>query len=649
MRCEAIKVLLIEDDEDDYLITRDLLNDVKETRYELRWSSTYEEGIAALREQEPDICLVDYRIGGQTGLELIDEAVAAGCVTPMILLTGMEDRDVDVAAMTAGAADYQEKHGLTARALERSMRYAISAARSRRELQIAQAKLKEITDSIPGAVYQFRQRPDGRRCFSFMSEGLTSLCGLETEHALSDPNAIFNRIHDQDRSRVSQAIRGSAETMEPWSSDFRIRTPQGEKWIRGQSVPIRAPDGSICWNGLFVDITSQRELEEQLRHSQKMEAFGQLTGGIAHDFNNLLMIIIGNAELLADDLADHPDQQSVASMILEAAERGAALNARLLAFARRQTLEPESLDVNSAVEGMRALLCRTLGEQVTIETALASNLREALVDAVQLETALINLAVNARDAMPGGGTLKVETQAISVDQEDASAYEIPPGTYVLVAVSDTGTGMPSEAQARVFEPFFTTKEVGKGTGLGLSQVFGFVKQSGGHISIASTVGLGTTVNLFLPCAPQAAGENEFVGQPDVRPAEDGHETILVVEDEPDVRKFVLKQLSGLGYAVVEAADGPTALGQLAAGLIPDLLFTDVVMPGGMNGRELAHEARRHVPDLKVLFTSGYAEDIVVHQGQLDPGVRLLRKPYRRGDLAREIRAALGCATALPAQ
>jgi signal transduction histidine kinase/DNA-binding response OmpR family regulator len=649
MRHETIRVLLIEDDEDDYLITRDLLKDVQENRYELHWCSTYEEGLAALREQEPDVCLVDYRIGGRTGLELIDEAVSGGCTTPLILLTGMDDREVDVAAMTAGAADYQEKDGLTERSLERSIRHAISAARSRRELQLAQEKLKEITDSIPGAVYQFREDPDGTRQFSFMSQGLRSLNGVDAEQALLDPKVIFDQIHEQDCALLDRAIQSSAAAMEPLSCDFRIRTAEGQKWIRAQSTPSRLPDGSICWNGLFVDITRERDLEEQFRHSQKMEAFGQLTGGVAHDFNNLLMIIIGNAELLADDLADHPDQQAVASMILEAAERGAALNSRLLAFARRQTLEPESLDVNAAVEGMRALLSRTLGEQVTIETVPANNLREAMVDPVQLETALINLAVNARDAMSGGGTLTVATKQVSLDEAMAAANEISPGAYVMVAVRDTGTGMPPEVQARVFEPFFTTKDIGKGTGLGLSQVYGFIKQSGGHISVDSVVGEGTTIKLFLPCTPQEAGENDRVVQPDALPAEEGCETVLVVEDEPDVRQFVVKQLRGLGYVVVEAADGPAALGQLAAGLLPNLLFTDVVMPGGMNGRELAEQARHHVPDLKVLFTSGYAEDIVVHQGQLDPGVRLLRKPYRRGDLAREIRAALVGATALPVQ
>lgn len=378
-------------------------------------------------------------------------------------------------------------------------------------------------------------------------------------------------------------------------------------------------------------------LNARLRQSQRMEAIGQLTGGVAHDFNNLLTVVMGNAELLAEQTAGQPMQHMLAEMIGSAAQRGAALTTQLLAFARKQALEPRAVDLNPLVAGLDPMLRRTLGEHIEIELIRGAGLWLAMVDPGQLENALLNLCLNARDAMPTGGRLTLETANARLDPDYAETHtEVKPGQYVMLAVSDTGQGIAPEHLQKVFEPFFTTKAKGKGTGLGLAMVYGFVKQSGGHVSIYSEPGQGTTVKLYLPRAagsptPEPLAPAEATG---------GTETVLLVEDDEGVRRTAREHLLALGYTVIEAENGPAALQQLQAQGGIELLFTDVVMPGGMTGRELADAAVRLRPGLRVLYTSGYTENAIVHHGRLDSGVLLLAKPYRRADLARAVRAAL---------
>ena len=406
-------------------------------------------------------------------------------------------------------------------------------------------------------------------------------------------------------------------------------------WVEVRAYPFT--DGLAVY---VRDISERRDLEARLHQAQRLEAVGQLTGGIAHDFNNLLTVIMGNAEVLVDRLAGDPALRQLADMTATAAERGAELTQRLLAFARKQALEPRVVDVNELVAGMSAMLRRTLGEQVDIEFVRGANLWKAFIDAPQLESAVLNLSINARDAMPEGGRLTIETANVTLDNSYARHNEeVAPGDYVMVAVSDSGTGMAPGVVARAFEPFFTTKEVGKGTGLGLSMVHGFVKQSLGHVKLYSEFGHGTTVKLYLP---KATADACPATQPTSEAIVGGSERILLVEDDAQVRDHVALQLTGLGYRVVAVAGGADALHAMRTQTF-DLLFTDVIMPGGMNGPQLSAEARKRSPDLRVLYTSGYTENAIVHGGRLDPGIHLLNKPYRRSELAAKVREALGTA------
>jgi PAS domain S-box-containing protein len=401
---------------------------------------------------------------------------------------------------------------------------------------------------------------------------------------------------------------------------------------------VRRRDGNV-FNLFLRDITQKLAAEEQLRQSQKMEAVGQLTGGIAHDFNNMLTVITGTIEILADAVADKPDLAAIAQLISEAADRGAELTSHLLAFARKQPLQPRDTDINTLMWNSAKLLKPALGENVEIELRLSEDAWPAMIDGNQLVTALLNLAVNARDAMAGGGKLTLETGNVTLDEAYCSANsDVKPGNYVMVAVSDTGHGIPKAILDKIFDPFFSTKEAGKGTGLGLSMVYGFVKQSGGHIKAYSEEGHGTTIRMYLPQADATAVQADQAAT--AATMESGSETILVVEDDDMVRASVITQLKSLGYNTIAASNAEEALAAVDGGAAFDLLFTDVILTKSMNGRYLAIEIERRRPGTKVLFTSGYTENAIIHHGRLDPGVLLLAKPYRKADLARMLRIAL---------
>lgn len=393
----------------------------------------------------------------------------------------------------------------------------------------------------------------------------------------------------------------------------------------------------------FRDVTKQRRLTEQLQQAQRMDSLGKLTGGVAHDFNNLLTVILGNAEVLAEQFEKTTQEQTLIKMISAAAQRGAEMTQRLLSFARKQTLEPQVLELNTLVKDMTPLLRRSLGRQISVETIYCEELWPTVVDPGQLEMALLNLAINARDAMPNGGLLLIETSNIILDDDYAAQHmDLQAGPYVMLALSDTGQGISKENVARVFEPFFTTKEQGKGTGLGLPTVYGFIKQSRGHVAIYSEINQGTTVKIYLP---RCLGNDRNVQAPiEHEVHHDGQgRLVLLVEDDAQVRQISRRQLETLGYAVLEAENSQQALRQLDSESNIALLFTDVVMPGGMSGSELALQARTLRPGLPVLFVSGYTGNAMAHHGGLGAGALLLPKPYLRAQLADKLAQAFKAA------
>lgn len=475
------------------------------------------------------------------------------------------------------------------------------------------------------------------------NDSLFSVFGHDPEVMESGPSSWLDNIHPADRDSVHQSISDALTNPDSnsWQQEYRFLHANGEaRIVIDRGYIMRDNQGkALRMLGSMMDITDSREMNDRLRQSQKMEAVGQLTGGVAHDFNNLLTVILGNAELLSEQLTDQQQLRMLAEMTATAAERGAELTNRLLAFARRQPLEPKQVNLNKLIQGMDNLLRRTLQENIDIETVYAGGLWLSEVDPGQLEGALLNLAINARDAMPNGGKLTIETGNTQLDDSYASQHEeVSAGQYVLVSVSDTGTGMPQHVVSRAFEPFFTTKQMGKGSGLGLSMVYGFAKQSGGHIKIYSEVNEGTTVKLYLPRAVNSA-DAVYEGHAALG-TETGTEKILLVEDDPLVRQHVTGQLKTLGYQVISCSNAEDALDVIMQLPDIDLLFTDIVMPGSMNGRQLAEATRALRPAIKVLFTSGYTENAIVHHGRLDRGVHLLNKPYRRQELAAKVRKVL---------
>jgi PAS domain S-box-containing protein len=425
-----------------------------------------------------------------------------------------------------------------------------------------------------------------------------------------------------------------------WSGRFQQAGADGKPiTVDGHWTLLRDEGGRpVGVLKIHTDVTERVELERRLAQSQKLEAIGQLTGGIAHDFNNLLTVIVGNADTLAEELADRADVLPLVDMIHTAGERGAELTRHLLAFARRQALEPRTVRPDELVDGMRNLLRRTLGDNIELAVEHAADVAQVLVDPTQFESAVLNLCINARDAMPGGGKLVIETDNVILDENyTRQRADVVPGDYVRVSISDSGTGMSAEDAARAFEPFFTTKARGQGTGLGLSMVYGFVKQSGGHVAIYSELGHGTVVTLYLRQARDHVEPATATAPVDI--AGRG-ERILLVEDDDLVRAHAVQLLTSLGYGVVAATNGPEALALLRDNIPCDLLFTDVIMPGGLTGPKLAEAAHLLRPGLPVLYTSGYTENAIIHHGRVDPGINLLHKPYRKPELAAKLRAVL---------
>ncbi len=507
-------------------------------------------------------------------------------------------------------------------------------------LQVSETRFRLIAQATGNAIWEL----DIARELLWWSDGFTALFGHETDPRGMLASVWHANVHPDDKVRVdkteSHLLSGEAEQS---LQRYRFRRGDGS-WaeVEDHVFLLRDVEGRPQrLLGSMTDISERLNLEARLQQSHKLEAVGQLTGGIAHDFNNLLMIVMGNVELIQDGLdLEHP-LRPCADMIAIASDRAAELTNRLLAFSRKQTLQPRVLDVNAVVTEMEEMLRRTLSQDIDIELGTADGLWRTEVDPGQIESALLNLAINGRDAMAGGGVLTIKTANVVLDDDDVAAEpRLTPGEFVMIAVCDTGHGIPQDQIERVFEPFFTTKPVGKGTGLGLSMVYGFVKQTGGHICIFSELGKGVTVEMYFPRyrgGEPAAAAAVVVEE---RPLPRGQETILIVEDDGMILQQLAAQLASLDYHVVAASTGAAALAILRDRSDFDLLLTDVVLPGGMNGRDVAEAARIIHSGLKILYTSGYPQNAISHSGRLDDGMELLRKPYRRADLAAKVRKVL---------
>jgi PAS domain S-box-containing protein len=506
------------------------------------------------------------------------------------------------------------------------------------DLRRSELQFKELVSGVVDyAIYML----DTEGYIVSWNAGAERIKGYSRSEAIGKHFSMFYTAEDREKGVPRHALTTAATLGKYEAEAWRVRKDGNRFWASVVIDAIYNEAGThIGFAKVTRDLTERRMIEEQLRQSQKMEAIGQLTGGVAHDFNNLLTVIVGNLETIWRNAPPEDGKMRRAiDQVTRGAQRAVTLTQQLLAFSRRQPLNPTPTDLNRLVAGMSDMIRRTIGENIAVETVLAGGLWRVEIDAHQLENALLNLAVNARDAMKDGGKLTIETANAHLDDGYADQYpELKPGQYVVLCVTDTGTGMTPDVITHAFEPFYTTKPIGQGTGLGLSQVYGFVKQSGGHVKLYSEVGHGTTVKIYLP-RMSGKRDEEHETSTTVPVTGGSHEVVLVVEDDNDVRLFTTESLRELGFTVLESHDGPSALRQLERHPEVQLLFTDVGLPG-INGAQLVAAARELRPDLKILFTTGYARNAIVHQGRLDPGVELITKPFTRTQLAARIRDVL---------
>lgn len=658
--------------------TQQVMEKISLHRSESRWRALFEniqEGFfvgESVRDEAGK--MIDFRFievnpafGAQTGL---DPAATIGRPAREVI-PGLEQSLVDTygqvlasgephdfAVYIAGLGRWFEARARRLSAQRFSVLFLEVTARmaADKALRASEQRFRTLAQAMPDQMWT--ATPDGKlnwfndRVFVYSGDGYQQLAG----------DGWAGMVHPDDLSAAYQRWQVALAAGTPYECNFRLRRFDGAyRWFRARGLPVPNDSGTgNIWVGINTDIQDQYDANEALqrmndtlelrvaergaeleaahsalRQSQKLEAVGKLTGGVAHDFNNVLQVIGGNLQLLRPLVDADPAARARLNGAIGGVQRGAKLSSQLLAFARKQPLEPVVTDPGSLIRELGDMLRRSTGEQIELATVIASDLWNTLVDQHQLENTLLNLVINGRDAMEGAGKLSIEARNATLDEH--AARQLPgaaPGQYVMLAVSDSGSGMSEEVMQHALEPFFTTKPEGHGTGLGLSMVYGFVTQSGGHLKIDSEVGVGTTVSIYLP---RSFGEPDADAVPAPREAAGGSETILVVEDDAQVRAIVVALLADLGYHVLQASQAQGALDIIGSGVPVDLLFTDVVMPGELRSPELARRAKVVLPELEVLFTSGYTENGIVHGGRLERGVALLSKPYSREDLARKIR------------
>ncbi|HEX4111628.1 MAG TPA: response regulator [Stellaceae bacterium] len=635
MSTVPLRLLVIEDAPDD----AELLNlELRRAGYDVTMQRVETlAGMSAALEKTPwDLVVSDHSMPGMTSFSALEVLRRHDPDLPFIIFSGGIGEEEAVAAMRAGAKDYVMK-GNVARLVPAIAR-ELKQAEARRQTRSAEAAIRELEQmrefalesahigewEIDLASRVFRPSPRFFRLFG---------------HTVSPPQSLsydqaMAQVAPDDRPRVERAFGLALEHGAELDLEFRALWPDGSlHWVWARARRFTPEDRPPVLAGIVVDIGQRKETEAQLHQALKMEAIGQLTGGIAHDFNNLLTVILGNSGLLLESVGDNAELAELLESIHTAGRNGAELTRRLLAFARQQPLQVREIDLGKYLRESAALLRQPLGPGIALDFAVEDGLPSVRIDPSQFSTVMLNLVINARDAMPSGGTITVVAARVR------SPVEAHDGAFVRLAVADTGTGMPPEVAARAIEPFFTTKEVGKGTGLGLSMVYGFVRQSGGQIAIDSKPGRGTTINICLPSALAATLDEAPVERLPLQAAE-RTTTILVVDDDKAVRGFLVAVARGLGHRVIEAADGAEALAALAVAPEIELLFSDVAMPNGMTGYELAAAARKQRPGLKILLTSGFPAKDVLRRAALDPDIRVLQKPYDPSELAAHITQAL---------
>ncbi|MGC9195804.1 MAG: response regulator [Syntrophobacteraceae bacterium] len=664
-----LRVLVVEDDEDDFLFIRELLLGGSAFRFDLDWRKTFQSGLAQIAGAAYDAVLVDYKLDGRSGLDLIREAVESGCPAPLILLTGHEDSHVDEEAMEAGAADYLVKGQIGPDLLERSIRYAMARKRAELELKNSRSQMEvlvvERTKQLEALIAQMNltleklQKSETLFRNIFENHAAVKLIIDPGSANIIDANHAAAKFYGWPRQRLRQMNIGQINVLPPQQLKREIERAMSLGRVHFEFQHRRA-DGSLrdvevfsskievagryLLHSIIHDITGKKKaqqekekLQAQLMQAQKMESVGRLAGGVAHDFNNMLGVILGYTDLALTEV--DPAQPLFANLeqIRKAAMRSADLTRQLLAFARKQIALPKVLDLNDTVEGMLEMLRHALGEDIELVWRPARDLWQVKIDPAQLDQILANLCVNARDAIAGVGKVAIQTQNFVCRGAPPEPW-LAAGEYVLLTVSDDGCGMDRETIGKLFEPFFTTRELGKGTGLGLATVYGIVKQNNGFINVYSEPHQGTTFKIYLP-RHESRKAKELDGRvaktSSVRPR-----TVLLVEDEAVILDMAQMMLESHGYRVLATSSPETAM-RLAGeskGEI-DLLITDVVMPG-MNGRDLAAKLMAQVPKAKCLFMSGYTADVIARKGMLEECVNFLQKPFTIQDMVAKVRQVL---------
>lgn len=631
---KQLDVLLIEDDEDDYVITRALLEKAQTVECTLDWASTYEEGRDAVLTDTYDVCLVDYRLGQGSGLDLLEEVNAHGGVqAPIILLTGQGDLEVDLSAMAAGAADYLSKDEIDAPLLERSLRYAVERKQAEQRIREQAQLLDKARDAI--LAYDL----DGE--IVYWNKGAERLTGWSAEEILGE--RAHECLYDPGQQDKLQQCHDTMMEEGEWTGELRMRTAdEDERVVESRWTLVRdntgAPKQVLVIN---TDITERKQLESQFLRSQRMESIGRLVGGIAHDLGNLLMPITLGVKVLRRrlDVSDEKIERTL-SMIQQSAARGADMVEQVLAFARGVEGERVVLDLCAIVEEIENITDETFRESITVITHVPDDLRPVVGDATQIQQVLMNLCVNARDAMPEGGTLTIDAQTVTYSEADAQRnIDAKPGTYVQVRVEDTGTGMPDEVADKIFEPFFSTKEEGEGTGLGLSTAYSIVKSHDGFIDVDSEEGVGTTFRVHLPAAPEEERDEAPAEAPPTADAVPDGEHVLVVDDEAFILETAKQTLEDEGYAVTTIADAREALPWVEEqeGAV-NAVITDLRMPD-MNGLDFIRTLHARHPDLPIIAISGLADGRT--EEALQAGAQaFLAKPITAEKLQQAVREAL---------